>query len=1342
MSDYVQRTLRYTNDHGDPAQINDLDVLDWAEPIVVLGEPGMGKTWLMRRLAKERDWTFRSAASFVAHPSPASLVPTSRGLVIDGLDELSAAQESDPVYRVLGQLIKAGCPPFILSCRAADWRGAVARQDISQEYGAPPREMTLEPFSRERAIEFLVPMLGNERAADVIAYLETKAIPDLYGNPLTLHLFGEVAARGNGLPDTRAELLLRASEIMWNERNDRQDKSPLSLLDRETALKAAGAVSAAFVLTGAEAITLRPSSAGLPRTVSAVEIQSLPAGQEARTLVGSRLFSRIPDAEDQYKPIHRSVAEFLGARWISRSIKDDQARDRALAMMTFDEGVPASLRGIHAWLAQDARFANEVIATDPYGVLRYGDADGLSVDQGRQLLRELKALQETNPYFRAEDWGHHSAHGLTHIELLEDVREILLASATTYHLRTLLLGVIRGSTLALALTGELHRIVLNEGRAFSFGERYDAAQAIVDLRRDDLDWPAMIDRLKQMGDEDSTRLALELMDDLGFEKFDVHLVAHSILAHLGLLKGVAADVTEHQSIGTLSVIAQHLSDGRVAGVLDALAEYLSASDPGGDYRTRSELARIVVVLVKRQIEIEAPEPLTLLKWLRLAPSRSGQSPREDRDAIAAFVQKADDLRRAIQHHVIFVERDHNVWGRVWRLGDLNNALFPDADDIIHLLGLLVPRSNPSEVDVEIWHELATFARRSDGRSTEILDAARPFAAGNVELEGRVAELAKPLSPADWEVKEQKRRTREDRKRNEAWAQHRRDFANNITALRAGELNWSFAASQAYLALFHDTDAELPPPDRIGQWLGPELQEAALVGLDAVLTRHDLPTLQQIADSYAESRRWNFVYPMIAGVVERLRTGRGLDEVPIDLVTAVRIALHNEHLGDRIDENDVVRQLDMFLRRDPKVYERYARLLIEPSLERRQTHIAGLYGFVRTEADKKLACSLAIEWLRRFEDMPVGVELELIDVLDDSGANSELQEIGRHRAKRGYRDDQHRRNWLAVALMADFRATAAAIEAIGPADRDFLWHLRHRLRGDRTQDRPQRRTTPAAIGWILRQFRTLWPQQDRPSGITSGDTNPWDASTFIGLLVDRLATDPSTEATAELGVLAAEPVDGYTMSIRFAAEQQRRARREVNFQGVTLDRLKDVVESRPPKTTDDLLAIIRHALKRLQKELRGNDTDSVVKYWRDNGQPREENRCTDALIEDLQRLLPPYGIGRTPQADMPNNKIADIIYTIGNAALPIECKGQWNSKLWSAAGDQLDAFYLRDWRAQDRGIYLVYWFGPNVAANFRLKTAPSAAPQPATPNELRDRLIKCIAPTRRGSIVVEVLDLTR
>lgn len=1343
MQPYVQRTLTYINDQGNLKRISDVELTAVPGPVIVLGEPGLGKTCLLRRIAQLSGWTFRSAASFVIQPNPAALALAGTKLVIDGLDELSAAQESDPVFRVLGKLIEAGCPPFILSCRAADWRGATARQDIFDEYRVSPREMSLEPLSRDCAIEFLLPTLGQARSSELIDYLEEKAIPDIYGNPLTLSLFGEVAANSSVLPKSRADLLFRASQIMWNERNDRHDKSPLSTLDQDTALTAAGALSAAFILTGSEAISLKPSNAATPRTLHTAELRTLPGGEHSRTIVRSRLFVAIPDTEDQFKPIHRAVAEFLGAKWLAQSIVDDQARERVLAMMTIDSGVPASLRGIHAWLAHDPRFAAEVIATDPYGVLRYGDADGLSVDQGRKLLQAIKALQQTNPYFRAEDWGSHSAKGLTHIELLKDVGEILLANDTTFHLRTLILGIIRGSELAFALSNDLQSIMLNAGeRSFSFAERHEAAEAVLKFKQGSVNWKALVERLTQMGDGDSTRLVLNVMGDLKFDGFSADEIACAVLAHLGLLDSVDAEEVQNRISGIPFAAAREIPDALVASVLDSMAAHFSSHRPDDDQGSLSELSTVVTRLIARQVEIAPPEPLALLRWLRITPGRRSYSDQEQQ-RVATFIQQAHELRHAIQHHVVFVERNNEkIWSRISRLSEINGALDLDANDFIHFLTLLASKVDPTAEDIQIWCELASCSQRNDGHAADIRRSVRPFVTGKSKLEAHLDELEKPLPPPEWEVEQAARREKRDREKAELWSQNRKRFAENEAALRAGELHWVFWVSQAYLARLTGIDRALPPADRIGQWLGPELQAAALVGFEAVLTRSDLPSLQQIADSYVERHRLNFIYPLIASVVQRLRDGRGFDDVQSDLVMAVRIALEHEYLDENIDAPDIAERLDVILRREPAGYERYIRLLIEPSLERRQAHVTGLYSFLRSTADRELALRLSSEWLRRYPDLPVTVELELIDVLANSGDLTTLREFHRQRTERGFADDEYRRNWEAVGLLADFDATAAALGTISEAESSLLWHVRHRVCGERHEGQPIPSMTAPAIAWIVRQFRPLWPKAEPPSAGWVGDTNAWDASEFLDLLIKRLASDLSGPAVAGLAALVTDPEDSYTSSLRYAADQQRKAWRETNFPGVTLDRLKDIVEARAPRTTDDLLAVVRYALRRIQKELRGSDTDVIAKYWHDNGHPRNEDYCTDRLIEDIQRLLPPYGISHIPQRDMPNNKRADIVFTIGEAALPVECKGQWNPSLWSAAGDQLDAYYLRDWRSQDRGIYLVYWFGPGVESNFRLKAPPTGAPRPATAHELLQMLRECVAPARRGSIAIEVLDLTR
>ena len=61
--------------------------------------------------------------------------------------------------------------------------------------------------------------------------------------------------------------------------------------------------------------------------------------------------------------------------------------------------VPASLRGLHAWLARDPRLADPVIAADPVGVIEYGDADTLTSQQSRAMLTALQRVAGENQAF-------------------------------------------------------------------------------------------------------------------------------------------------------------------------------------------------------------------------------------------------------------------------------------------------------------------------------------------------------------------------------------------------------------------------------------------------------------------------------------------------------------------------------------------------------------------------------------------------------------------------------------------------------------------------------------------------------------------------------------------------------------------------------------------------------------------------------------------------------------------------------------------------------------------------------------------------------------------------------
>jgi hypothetical protein len=1004
--------------------------------------------------------------------------------------------------------------------------------------------------------------------------------------------------------------------------------------------------------------------------------------------------------------------------------------------------VPASLRGIHAWLARDPRFAPRVIETDPYGVLRYGDADGLSVEQGRQLLAALKALQQANPYFRADDWSTHSARGLTHIELLDDVRAAILDEATTFHLRTLLLSIVRGSALAAALAVDLEHILSNDaGRAFAYAERHEAALALVrlDSHKDKL--PPIVERLVDNGSEDATRLSLDIMQEVQFRGFSADDIATAVMAHLGLLPGSRSAGPERSSTTSLFHAARAIPDALVAGVLDRLASMLPRRDRLTGPEIPYDLEMLVSHLINRQLRLVRPEPLGLLTWLRIIAGRDVYRG-DDQQHIAEFLRDNDHVRRVIQINTLSEPDEEPVWNRIWHLGEINPALTLSTDDVVHHLDRLADRGQRSHQDIAVWRELAAFSRALPEATSRIIDAARPFAADQPELQAHLDALIAPLPMSQWEIDRATRLQAKAAKRDADRARHRHDFALHEPELRAGELRWVLPPAQAYLGLFSDIASELPPPDRIDDWLGAELQVAALAGFEAVLHRPDLPTLEQVCRSYAESRRWHFVYPMIAGVAERIRTRRGVDDVSREVLSTVLAGLINEHLGDRIADRALIEALEVALRADPAHFERHVRLLIEPSLDRSLAHISGLYSFAHSVPDRDIARRLATEWLERYPDLPNQVETELTDILLRAGDRPALQRLYPSRLHRSFDDDQRTRTWQALALICDFATMAPKLTPVAGESRDLLWYLRDRLGSDRRRAGLGLEVAPDTLAWIVARFRALWPRRHRPTGTTSGDTNSWDATEFLDDVTDRLASDTSDTAVALLRSLADAPQDSYTSRLLYACDQQRRTRREINFPGVPLARLVDVLQAKPPRTTDDVLSIVLNTLGRLQSQLHGNDTDTVDKYWRDDHTPRDEDTCTDLLIEDIERLMPRLGIGRIPQRDMPADKCADIVFTAADAALPVECKSQWNETLWTAAHTQLDAFYVRDWRSQDRGLYVVYWFGSNVPRPRGLRLNPARAAPQSTPDQLRRQLVDALPPTRRGSIAVVVLDLSR
>jgi hypothetical protein len=1335
---HIPRTLTYFDSQGERRVVSEDDLSSLERPLVVLGEPGMGKTHLLHKLAKTPDFEFVTAKGLLRRSETRAEVRPNRVLVIDALDEIASARADDPIDMVLRQLGLLGHPPFILSCRSADWRSAIARHDIGEDYGRVPLELILNPFTEDEAYRWLSGKVPQERAHDTIRGLTQRGLSALFGNPLMLKLVAQLAEQNGTLPETRAELFSGACDRLCAEQNPRYQTKALGQLGRVAALDAAGAAFAALLLTGSEAISREVAGHLQEGDLRVADIEGLPEAEAIDTVLGSLLFQR-PGEHDRFAPLHRTIAEYLGARWLAAHATPETVR-RIMALLTYNGGVPASLRGMHAWLAHfSPLLAPHVIQNDCYGVLRYGDADGLSVTEGSDMLDALKALSIRNPFFRSEDWSRHSARGLMHPELAEKIRALALAPNSAMQLRVLLLESLRGSSAASLLRDDLVKLMMDDGtNDHHYNDRLGAAEVLVGLNDPELNWSTVVQNLCHSANPDAKHLAIDILITRGLCEFSAELIADAALAYLGPQPELDSSAHDIIDVGPLYLLSRQLPELMIAPVLDLFAQR-NQLKRSGRWQSDYALTEFVTSLISRKLNHDPPPPLQLIAWLRILPARHSQVGSE-RHGIGEFIRNHPDVRRAIQEHVLLVELgDDTPWERAWELQNAEAGLFPDPDDVVALLGS--PTLSPlSSLPVqERWKDIVRLSARRDGLPSAVAITARRQATGDAELESFLADLEKPKVPK-WELDQRKRDATRVRRRNAKWAEHRKYFENHLDDIRAGELSFILPLSRAYRGDYVDMDSKSSPYVRIREWLGSDILDSARIGFEAVLHRSDLPTSTQIAESYSQSKRWNFIVPIMVGLLERIATGRGLDDVSLDVILSGRLGCEWELIGDADGGGALRDALDAKLMADGDAFKAYARQLIEPQLKNAADteHIIGLYQLTRQGEVAQIVTALAEEWFASFPDMPLKAEIELIDHLARFQAWSALRAAAVAREAAGYRTQEQRLTWFAVEFLVDCSKLRADLTNSGAIDPNLMWHIRRRD-GLRRAHPSDGKDALSRIVWLIETFRYHHPAVERPPGTTSGDENPWEATGYLQAAIRELASDTSDAAIAALTKLRDDVDDGYSAAIRKGISDQIQARREADFKPLRLEDLAAVMRESRPATIQDLRAVALDALEVLQRQLRGDDVDSKQLFYK-ACTPLDENRCRNVLTTLMRGRLPDE-IECVPERAMPDGKRVDLALVTGALQLPLEAKGQWNPRLWTAAVDQLDGLYTKEWRASGAGIYLVFWFGPSVQDNQKLKKPPKGSKLPVSPDDLASALSERLPEHRRADLSIVVLDLS-
>ena len=1142
----IERRLVHFDRDGECRVVDPGELESNVDPVAILGDPGMGKTALLRGLCERTDLTYIHGSALVRSEDPASLIPEDACPVVDGLDEIASPGTGSAVAAVLRALHETESLPPVLACRAAEWRDAADLARIEDAYAREPMVLYLPPFNEDEARAFLTREYPGVQVHALLQHLRNRELAHVCGNPLVLRLFAEAARGGGGLPGTRAELLERASRAMAG-----QDRGPrvvrLVRRDEEELLLASGAICATMLLCDLAGVHDRVPGEAPADFLNVADIEDLPFAGAAAEALATRLFRA--EGEGRFSYFHRVLAEYLGARWLARCVEEGLSAERVHTL--FGRGVPTALRGMHAWLARlSPSLAGRCIAADPYAVLRDGETGTLDLEHARALLAALKERSGEDPCFDTEDRGPHPAAGLMRNELKDDIVGILASPGPHAHLSACLAEAMSGTELSVEAGWTLEGILFDPARAY--GERAMAFRSLwlAGIRNGE----AAARQLVEMGDGVSARLACETVVAACQEEAPPRSASRAGRAKLRLVSGGEAAAQERPPGVSGDGLFGSLDGAGLAAVLDGLASGAPAMLGEADGWERSALSDQVRRLAARALEDDAtvaPKRVwSWIGWTREADGEGGGA----RERLAALFGRERTLRAGLLAHVLLTPRVGGARMGCRELEAPGIGLDPDEEDIAGVLAALRARSADGTEDRELRGQLLAL-RRSARAAADMAD-----------------ELAPPIEMPGWTAEDGRHDTAARARAPDRRSLHE-SLAGKADLIAAGDVRVLAAPAAVYLGRFGALgelvlrDAPVAPEKRLREVLGDELSEQVLAGFVAVLGRDDLPGARDIAEVHCTGGEHEAEAPLICGADVALRDGLPFDTVGRDTLEAAYMAwLRAPWSASDRRLDSIGSTLEAMAFTGIEAIERHFRASIEPQLAHDVEFVRDLDRMAEYYRFAGLAGRLSVDWLREYPGVNGDTRAELIACAIESAPREALRGLIVDCRESIPPDGRARLLWLAAACLVDLDGSREELLAAAD-DPDFLGHVREAIAYlNRFADAPLE-----SLVFVVQAFGTRWarmPARPGEDGKGHGWRNPCEASAFIERTIHAIANRPQAEATDALRNLIANHAPSYADTARQALAFQRKARRDCEHEILTAAGLRALMKGESGGVVED------------------------------------------------------------------------------------------------------------------------------------------------------------------------------
>lgn len=1323
------------------------DVQAW----VLIADPGSGKSDAFQTLAKAEGGHYITARNFAELGVPTQW---SQPVFIDGLDEITGGNATGltPLGRIRAKLQELRTPRFRLSCREADWRGNTDGDALRYLVGEDNfLELHLAPLDTAQ-IQTLVMHWQQSSEANAKSFIQEAKDHDLEGlldNPQTLRMLVKALGTADkSWPDSKTRTYEMACGQLVREHNaehlatQRQQTLPDSKV-----LDAAGYLSAIFLLSGNTAIALQrrsepePGVLALPELPSHASAPDLPYCQAA---LHTRLFRS--NGSGDFWPVHRTVAEYLGARYIATRIQAGLPAKRVWALLLGqDAGVVPELRGLHAWMAATVvdSTRTELINHDPLGVVLHGDVRHFSRTDKLQLLHALHAEATRYTYFRSQNWTSKPFGALASRDMQDDFKALLQSpNRSPAHLALLdcVLDAMANGHPMPELIPELERLVRD--KTYWPGMRTEALGIWSVLAQETNNWSSILQLLADVHANLVEDPEDELLGTLLQALYPGHIAPAELWQYFHQPKAKSLLGVYWNFWNNLA--QEFAPPQEVPALLDALVA--SGYRPEGRFNhlaPSSELVGKLLVhgLVQHGIELEIER---LSGWLSLGINAEFGCALEQDEivGVAQWLSEHPKIYKALYERYIHLPGDENVGG----YGILSRAsaqLY----------------QTPEPDDANLWYlALATDCESNDMRQELVLNAyhvvnrrSGPDAAIQLledwasnhmaDADWVASQLLCPYPPSE---SQQRHVAAEIGRRNrltEESLQKVRFFSETLPSFSVGpaHLGALKAVANTYLN-FSRRSREETPKARLLELLNHDAAwvESALTGLRHCLFREDLPSATSIVDLlHSQGRGYKLAEPCLAAMDLRYtEDSQSAFDLPLSALESVITFRLIHSFGD------TPAWFTQLLVQKPEVFYRPMAYLIGKQIAAKKEHPDGLFALANDSNYAEIAPQIvptliAALPIKVAKSQLYSVRLLIGALLKQLDPKTQLATVAERLNTRAM-DVAQRVYWLATGmLLAPTLYLEPTRQFVGKtqARAAHLYTLIHQLQERGNASPPLDTATQAFLIGALGPLCI-------PDWITASNEGGWvkppmEMGHTVSALISSLASNPDDLALQALTDLRARhDMEQWKDALTRALYDQRVTRRKAQFKPADVVQICDALANTKPANAADLWAFTLDHLTRLSSEIRNGNTNDYRQYW-SGAQPKKEDDCRNALLSDLKRLLEPLCISAEPEGRYADEKRADIKVSFLPWQIPIEIKREMHADLWKAIPNQLVAKYGREMSCDGYGIYLVFWF------NGQFKAAPTdGGSKPATPQELQRRLASTVPEHLRNKIAILVVDCSK